>query len=642
MRALALLAVIALVSTALAQNGTSYPPIPPVNTKLVNLTTKFNNNIRTLLREFTDNGGLPKSYRDILPTTNESYWGSETYLRIGAIDAFGHPVPLDSIVAIQERTLTHEGLNLYDGATWQIALSLWQLFDVALMYERNILYLSSTGYAQLEPPQNGDKVRVYGIRQGLPNFRANTKDYQYGNKNVSGSALKKVPVPGNLTIYPFNTDTGAIDPPEKMVEGSLFVRMIGPSYWMKDPMVGWLANSWRNPFPNNDPETKFDAVGYIHWNDWKAITGENVWGAIIGPMQRMWLSSNGNLSNVLCGSPERAFICDWKSYNSTPAAIQLAISILPGLEALQSDMGSLYHCPGGSKIYPPDPDESTNVSNENNFSAYAALTMLQEVLRNFTSGTTDQWLSFATTTVDKLVQGLDTWFDNHLIPPESHLPDGTKLIPQGGHVRGTTYDPVGLVDFGGIAVDCQTWGMTVIGGKRVDRLYGDGMAYRIWNATKYYAGYFINHEIAGVGYTSNTSHPTNDIWSAEWSFGAITMAQKLSQEYATTHPDWSAELIKDAASMYHYTTQYWPKGLQYEDGSYVYANARFFIPWGWYANPLPATCSTAWAIMKQQNFNPFVLGGDTLPAIPAHVPGTNKWIYAKNTFADATPHDHSD
>jgi hypothetical protein len=33
-------------------------------------------------------------------------------------------VPLDSEIAIQERTLTRYGLNLYDGATWEIALAL--------------------------------------------------------------------------------------------------------------------------------------------------------------------------------------------------------------------------------------------------------------------------------------------------------------------------------------------------------------------------------------------------------------------------------------------------------------------------------------------------------------------------------------
>jgi len=103
------------------------------------------------------------------------------------------------------------------------------------------------------------------------------------------------------------------------------------------------------------------------------------------------------------------------------------------------------------------------------------------------------------------------------------------------------------------------------------------------------------------------------------------MCQRLAQDYQSSHPDWSSQLLADASSMYHFTTQPWPQGLQFPDGSYVYANKRFFIPWGWYANPVSATCSTAWAVMKAANFNPFVLGGDNLPAIPPYVHGSNKY-----------------
>lgn len=41
----------------------------------------------------------------------------------------------------------------------------------------------------------------------------------------------------------------------------------------------------------------------------------------------------------------------------------------------------------------------------------------------------------------------------------------------------------------------------------------------------------------------------------------------------------------------------------------MYANKRFFIPWGWYANPIGATSSTGWAIFNEWNYDPFVLGG---------------------------------
>jgi len=41
-----------------------------------------------------------------------------------------------------------------------------------------------------------------------------------------------------------------------------------------------------------------------------------------------------------------------------------------------------------------------------------------------------------------------------------------------------------------------------------------------------------------------------------------------------------------------------------------YSNKRYFIPFGWFANPVPSTASTAWAVFADTNFNPFYLGGN--------------------------------
>jgi len=40
-----------------------------------------------------------------------------------------------------------------------------------------------------------------------------------------------------------------------------------------------------------------------------------------------------------------------------------------------------------------------------------------------------------------------------------------------------------------------------------------------------------------------------------------------------------------------------------------YANRRYFIPFGWWSNPLLSTASTAWTVMADNDFNPFFLGG---------------------------------
>lgn len=61
------------------------------------------------------NNNMPRSYDDTLPATGTSYWRSHTYLSEGAMDYNGTHLAFDDQIAIQERALTHVGLNLYDG-----------------------------------------------------------------------------------------------------------------------------------------------------------------------------------------------------------------------------------------------------------------------------------------------------------------------------------------------------------------------------------------------------------------------------------------------------------------------------------------------------------------------------------------------
>jgi len=591
------------------------------NPHMANLTWPYPDNVQFLLQMFNLGNGIPTSYNDILPN-GYAYWASQTYLSVGAFDESGNKTQLDSMIAIQERTLTRFGLNLYDAATWQIALALWNLYDVAFIYESNILYTSTTGAAG----------RKNGNPGGIANIRADTDDFKYGSTLISGSSLKQITYPGNVTHIKTDPTTGEpdTDNPVKVGPGAMYYRMIGPKYQMIDPMTGNYDNSWKYPWPNPDTRVKWNTYGLIHFNDWKPITGENVWACMLGPLQALALKTNGNLTNTTCGNYFRypQAQCDWKTFDTTPPPIQLGISILPALKALQTTPGSLYHCPLGSKIFPPDPQEGTNVSNENNFSGYASLKIFQDALFNYTGGSpSDGVLQYALQTAQDLVKGLDSWFDNdQILSPKTELPGGAQVIPQGGHVNSSGYFPVPLSISGGLAIDCQTWGMTVLGAPRLDKKYGAGFAYGIWQTSKKLAGYYKGDVLAGVGYTDITVNGTvagqNDIWSAEWTFGAINMAQTLSQQYADAgNAQMASDLLNDAQSMYNEVTKLWPDGLRFPDGSYVYANKRFFIPWGWFSNPISATCSTAWSVFQELNYDPFHYGGGNKPAlvIPPHL-----------------------
>lgn len=53
----------------------------------------------------------------------------------------------------------------------------------------------------------------------------------------------------------------------------------------------------------------------------------------------------------------------------------------------------MYHCPRGTKMFPPDDSEETNVSNENNFSAWAAFKAFLFILQNYYEGDADEDLN---------------------------------------------------------------------------------------------------------------------------------------------------------------------------------------------------------------------------------------------------------
>lgn len=61
---------------------------------------------------------MPRSYDDVSPYGGKSYWRSHVYLSEGARDYNGTRLSFDSQIAIQERALSHVGLNIYDGISW--------------------------------------------------------------------------------------------------------------------------------------------------------------------------------------------------------------------------------------------------------------------------------------------------------------------------------------------------------------------------------------------------------------------------------------------------------------------------------------------------------------------------------------------
>jgi hypothetical protein len=138
----------------------------------------------------------------------------------------------------------------------------------------------------------------------------------------------------------------------------------------------------------------------------------------------------------------------------------------------------------------------------------------------------------------------------------------------------------------------------------IDGHFGDGAAFRIWKNTVHRAGYFdCNDVLRGVGFTND-----HRVLSSEWTCGAILAARMMAKAYKTSHPDWSRQCAQDAHNMRIGVESL---KMSFHDGSkaYLYANTRYFIPFGWWANPIPSLVSSSWVILTDLSYNPFELGG---------------------------------
>jgi hypothetical protein len=369
----------------------------------------------------------------------------------------------------------------------------------------------------------------------------------YTNTLASGSwgALKDIRayyVKGDGE-HPFRYgDRKTVVPPKN----SYFFRLLSPS-WQQTYEGQTFMQGY--PVPSYKP-------GLLVWPDWKPITGEQAW-VMMGELQKAY---------VKYGHDHQAII------NSKE--FKLAVSLVPALKAMQSDMGAVYHDPSGT-----DGKDPHDISNENNFSVYAALRMLHEITQD------KEYLT--------MMAGIESY-----LKEKGMSPDG--FLWQGGFYRDGNF--TATEDF---AVDVQTWGILVLGPKKIDEMYGEGTALRMWQKTKELAGYYDeNKQFRGVGFTRG-----HDVLSAEWTSGAVTAVLELALDYQDKDPQIFKELMQDVVSMLQGIESLrvaTPKGI-----GYLYANKSTHIPFGWWGRRLPSLASTFWVDLLYQGKNPTKLGGET-------------------------------
>ncbi|HKC16655.1 MAG TPA: hypothetical protein VKC11_08115 [Steroidobacteraceae bacterium] len=497
-----------------------------------------------------------------------------------------------------ERVDVHNGTNIYDAATWQIAVVLGDV---------NHGYLS------------GSSHDAYALA---------TAQTRLLSEGVSGASGVRAVTTRSTFLY---NGQEIADP-----QSAYAFRMVSSVWLSPDPFMGsrYASLVATSRLPADQPDYQ---SGKVTWSDWKPVTGENAWAFLLGPLQAAYLH----------------YLWD-KRQLYVPVhdlGVQNALHVLPTFAAMQSSSGGVYYAPSGSS--PNQGKGSINphlVSVENNFSLYAGLRVLQQTLRMEAAnekdlsrsdqsaiqtalGIIDIMIGGGATARGSSTKGLLDFFRNSAWLDGEFIVGGLAEDPQAGTAWAPTREPK--------AVDVNTWGISALGADQLDQWFGFGASYRLWQSVKGWGAYGVGSTLWGVGYSDqdgNGLRPDGTfqqgVLSTEWTAGAINAVRNMIHHYQFVPPgtDHSAEaramvqsLMRDEHDMlwgiealradrYLHTDFPGkpPDAVNVGAGTlqpYLYASRRYLIPFGWYANPIPSTCSTAWILMLADRFDPLRYGG---------------------------------
>ena len=199
-----------------------------------------------------------------------------------------------------ERINTHNGINIYDAATWQIAVMLGQVMNsFSLPNNQDTYALVSNQNYLLKEGHNGNSSHVIGT----------------DNRAVTN---------GKIFVYNQQIIT---DPKQAYA-----FRMLPKNWLSPDPFKGTSYGGDQiktDGLPTQNPDYQ---PGKVTWTDWKPITGENAWAFLVGPLQAAYIH----------------YVIDQKSafVPFSDPGVQNALDILPTFAAMQSLIGWCLLCPG--------------------------------------------------------------------------------------------------------------------------------------------------------------------------------------------------------------------------------------------------------------------------------------------------------
>ncbi len=491
---------------------------------------------------------------------------------------------------LTERVNMHSGTNLYDAATWQIAVVLGAPAGLA----NDAYALASNQNLLLKAGHHGNASEA---SEGMLRALTHGDTFVYNGQRIRDPAA----------AYAF--------------------RMIPRSWLSPDPLLEagtdgrYDALIKTSGLPHDNPAYR---PGLASWTDYKPVTGENVWAFLLGPLHAARLHYPG--ARLPFSEP----------------AIRNALPLLGTFAAMQSALGGVYYAPAGTvQNQGKELVDPYFVSVENNFSLYAGLQLLDDtlattLLHDATLASADRKrIALVQQQLQVLLHGGTHASGKHTAGLQEFLrrnawKDGSFV--QGGRANAPDAAAPWVPTAGPRAVDVVTWGIATLGADTLDSWYGAGSAFRAWQDMKTWGAYGKGRQLLGVGFSDIDGNGIDangeyraGIISSEWTAGAITAVREMISHYASLDPrdpaavqarDWLAQLRPDEQGMLEGLD-----GLRLDrvpgagfveilaagNQPYLYANRRALVPFGWYANPLPSTCATAWRVMLARNFNPLAI-----------------------------------
>lgn len=461
-----------------------------------------------------------------------------------------------------EKMLTTWGLNIYDGACWEIALWLLKDSQSSLLDEIRSMR-KTTQFASII----GNNVNSQKSNQYLFPLDVGENIIPHGNTDPSSRTI----------VYPYDPNG--------------FSFKVISNYYSYDSMM-IIPQQWN-----------YNAK---YWNNFRPTCGENAWFFGIAPFVK-----NFNMSNFR-GYP--GFIHTlFNTMDANGGFYHSPINNTNNRWSLSSENNiSMYGTLSHMKAFVQN---SINKDNSIGISIGQLTSMINGIERLFTTLSDRQNFFF--------YQG-KTWDGSWKINTGGYKVDPsvrTGITPfkvTSDHV----YMPEGSTQSYVIPVDVQIWGICSLQPKVIDRIFGTiGASLMMWNNLKQTCGRFDkNNKLQGFGYNNikcSYDQGIGSVISSERTFSAMIACKVLKEHYGmlaeTTPYSISSDLIE--METFIYTANSGNMGdnhllyVSNDEAYFNYANLRTQTGFGQVSNPIPSITSTAWHIFYIKSFNPFVPKG---------------------------------